>query len=94
MLGRNHGDSLHGNLWAAAKWLELCPNGTVVRNGCDHRAPAGEGTHMRKVDFDNWVPCMAREPYAMYEWHYPNTVHIRAKDIWLPVQVVVRGKDE
>lgn len=90
MLGRNHGDSIHGNLWACAKWLELCPVGTVVRNGCDHRAHPGEGTHLIKVSDSYWVPCNPRS-YKQYDL---DVGHVRAVDIWLPVQVVRQGKDE
>lgn len=97
MLGRNHGDSVHGNLWSCSKFLDFCPVGTVVRNGCDHRAPAGEGTHLIKVLIDptlgaEWVPYNPRTQ----SWRKPDQpwISIRGRDIYLPVQVVIRGKDE
>lgn len=98
MLGRSH-ESIYGPIWSAAKWLELCPVGTIIRNGCDHRAPAGEGTHLIKVDLGRgtdpgnteWLPCNPSGSWRVPDdpW-YP----LRARDVFLPVQVVKRGKGE
>lgn len=87
-------------IWSAAKWLELCPVGTVVRNGCDSGAPKGAGIHLQKVQLHRgtdpggteWVPCHPRT----YKWLVPDEpwFPLRSKDVFLPVQVVRRGKGE
>jgi len=67
----------------------------VVRNGCDHRAPAGEGAHLRKIVNDwgaqAWVPCNADG-----SWRTPadEAVMFAPSDVHLPVQVVMKGKSE
>lgn len=104
MLGRLH-SSENGTIWSACKYLELCPVGTIVRNSVDHRAPAGAGTHLRKVRIQGndgvyrgldpgsteWVPCT---PAGV--WHKPDEPWhpLRSKDLFLPVQVVKQGDDE
>jgi hypothetical protein len=105
MLGRLH-NSITGPLWSSAKWLELAPVGTVVRNSVDHLAPPGAGTYYIKVRIHNkshgtyrgldpggaeWVPC---RPDGT--WRIPDDpwYPLRSKDMYLPVQVVKVGSEE
>lgn len=98
--GSSHTGNI-GSIWSCAKWLELCPIGTVVRNGCDVRAPMGAGVHLRKVQLHRgqdpggteWVPCSAQDPH---KWRVPDEpwFPLRSKDVFLPVQVVKRGGNE
>jgi hypothetical protein len=94
-----------GTLWSSSRFLELCPVGTVVRNGVDHRAVAGAGAHFVKVRIrqhnktyrgldtggTEWVPCTAEG-----RWYVPEEpwCQIQSKDMFLPVQVVKRGVEE
>lgn len=95
MLGRVHRSQL-AILWSTARALELCPVGTVVRNGCDHRAPAGSGRYLKKIRnrYDGqveWLPCDVQGNWYPREAHW---ISITSSDVHLPVQVIIRGVEE
>lgn len=97
MLGLAHGWVTHGraarqpgDVISVAKFVDLLPVGTVIRNGCDSRAPAGEGVHLKKM--------ATQMHHSGTEWvgYYPKTGAINASgcwpiqagDLYLPIQIV------
>jgi len=90
------GSDSGGPVWTAAKWLEVAPIGTVVRNGCTTTEPHPSGVYMKKIH--------SVRASQGYEWAWCNhdgshestlpDYEIRSTDLYLPVQVVKLGEKE